>query len=151
MTPTELASALRDVEIANEETNYAKFQSDAAIVEEAAGIIGALGDPNTVYVNILRGTIAMSRANAIALIGNAMYECKDLEWEEYSNGHMAQGVRITYQIKQRGREEWDLEEHAPRFPSGYGNRYDSLPSAQAATNEHNKQQFQNIIEEWRKG
>lgn len=39
MTPTELANALRDVEIANEETNYAKFQSDAAIVEEAAMLI----------------------------------------------------------------------------------------------------------------
>lgn len=39
MTPTALADALRNVEIANEETNYAKFQSDAAIVEEAAEMI----------------------------------------------------------------------------------------------------------------
>ena len=39
MTPIELAQALRDVEIANEEENYAKFQSDAAIVEEAAGML----------------------------------------------------------------------------------------------------------------
>lgn len=39
MTPTQLANALRDVEVANEETNYAKFQSDAAIVEEAAGML----------------------------------------------------------------------------------------------------------------
>ena len=39
MTPTALANALRNVEIANEEENYAKFQSDAAIVEEAAGLI----------------------------------------------------------------------------------------------------------------
>lgn len=29
MTPTALADALRNVEIANEETNLAKFQSDA--------------------------------------------------------------------------------------------------------------------------
>lgn len=39
MTPTALANALRNVEIANEEENYAKFQSDAAIVEEAAMLI----------------------------------------------------------------------------------------------------------------
>lgn len=39
MTPTDLANALRNVEIANEETNYTKFQSDAAIVEEAAMLI----------------------------------------------------------------------------------------------------------------
>lgn len=39
MTPTALATALRNVEIANEETNYTKFQSDAAIVEEAAEVL----------------------------------------------------------------------------------------------------------------
>ena len=39
MTPTALAEALRNVEIANEETNLSKFQSDAAIVEEAAMLI----------------------------------------------------------------------------------------------------------------
>ena len=62
MTPTELASALRDVEIANEEENYAKFQSDAAIVEEAAELIETQQARIAFYEHI------MSKSKDIAFI-----------------------------------------------------------------------------------
>jgi len=116
MTPTELSQALRDVEIANEETNYAKFQSDCAIRDDAAKALESM-------------TI----------------ECKDLEWHKRGNYWYAQGVKELYCAGMlHGYAGW-------RYGASEWFDRENVPSAQAAANEHNKQQFQNIIEEWRKG
>lgn len=117
MTPTELATALRDVEVANEETNLTKFQSDAAIVEEAA-----------------------------EALENITIECKDLEWNTRGESHHARGVICLYSVGyDQARNPYWVYGAMPRTWD------DSIESAQAAANDHNKQQFQNIIEEWRKG
>jgi len=44
MTPTELAEALESVCIANEEEDYEQFQSDAAIVSEAAEMLRKMAE-----------------------------------------------------------------------------------------------------------
>lgn len=75
-------------------------------------------------------------------------ECKDLEWEftKRGTGCLALGVQTGYAIdtRENGEVAW-WHGMSPAFV------VDSIQSAQAAANEHNKQQFQAIIDEWRKG
>lgn len=73
-------------------------------------------------------------------------ECKDLEWHKRFELHDAKGVSWFYTVgyDQAGNPFWQYG-CMPRTWE------DSLAQAQAAANEHNKQQFYKLIEQWRKG
>lgn len=79
-------------------------------------------------------------------------ECKDLEWER--NGYdeyVAYGARRNYVVNIED-GEWVVAIYKNNFRhADIVGDFTTIEEAQAAANEHNKQQFQAIIEEWRKG
>lgn len=79
-------------------------------------------------------------------------ECKDLEWEKLDDGsYRAHGIGRIYFVVKNGNGWLASYQIDFGFLYGINDRPDELPIAQAAANEHNKQQFQQIIEQWRKG
>lgn len=85
-------------------------------------------------------------------------ECKDLEWE-FSIGGMQSGRFQAYGVAGKYKVIRCTSSYMATFRTSddeadweeLGDSFVSILSAQAAANEHNKQQFQSIIEEWRKG
>lgn len=81
-------------------------------------------------------------------------ECKDLEWREYKTDHFAtQGCEWDYAVWQNhATGKWEVHVSLADWEGTDKEcERDTREQAQAAANEHNKQQFQAIIEEWRKG
>lgn len=72
-------------------------------------------------------------------------ECKDLEWHQRGDYWYAQGINGVYSV--------GVSQAGPYWSCGTKSREftNSIPEASTAANEHNKKQFQAIIEEWRKG
>ena len=75
-------------------------------------------------------------------------ECKDLEWRKSDTSI---GIGGWYCIV-GAPKAFDILYTCNDGEVVYLDEgFDTMREAQAAANEHNKQQFQSIIEEWRKG
>jgi len=81
-------------------------------------------------------------------------ECKDLEWGGVNMHGVndAYGVLRTYWYNNHNGRYYLRDSHLNnKEPYKNIGNYATEEEAQAAANEHNKQQFYKLIEQWRKG